>query len=274
MYRTVYRLRGVALGSLVVLLAGCDLGQSPSPEFRLTTFPIPGRTYSNITIIAVFDHSMSAPDCPDKRVVAYTGETGQEEKAAGLFNFGCGDLSAFGQPGGAPFTINGNYRNHRDVGLADLLLYDGHPAYDFLTTDLCPGTSTTPSELCPLPGQRGRVRLRAAADGVVACTDFDGGEGCPEGPGVVKIRHREDFHTVYMHLESAEVRTGDRIAAGQSIGVAGARGSNGQNDFFPHLHFEVRQGTIPVDPYGWEPTDRADPYTSAASYWMWADAEE
>ena len=268
---TAIPFRSLAPVALGLLVGACDLGLSASPDFRLTTFPLPNRTHSSITITSVFDHSMSTPYCPDGRVVAYTGETGDEQPTVRLANFGCGDLHAFRREGGGPFVVNGNYRNYPIIGGAEILLYDAHPGYDFRTSDLCPGTSTTPTDLCPIPGMVGRVRLQAAADGIVACSDFDGGAGCPEGPGVVKIQHQDDFHTVYMHMESADVVTGDVVVAGQAIGVAGARGPSGPDHFSPHLHFEVRHGTVPVDPYGWEPTDRKDPYTVGSSYWMWPE---
>jgi murein DD-endopeptidase MepM/ murein hydrolase activator NlpD len=50
--------------------------------------------------------------------------------------------------------------------------------------------------------------------------------------------------TLYAHLASTTVRPGARIAAGQIIGTVGTTGfSTG-----PHLHFQVRQHGVPIDP--------------------------
>lgn len=275
MKTTAIRLRRLAPCGLALLLGACekkgsivdaDVCESTPSEVRLTAFPLPNRTHLSVPINSVFDHSMPTPYCPDGRVVAYTGEVGQGPERRTMASFGCGDLNGFKQAGGSRFHVNGNYTG---AGFPEFLFYDGHPAYDFRTSDLCPATLTAPTDICPLPGKVGRVRVWAAEAGTVACSDFDGGGGCPEGPGVVKIRHLNNFHTIYMHLESAAVHTGDAVAAAQDIGVAGGRGNSGPDDFAPHLHFEVRKGTVPVDPYGWEPADGADPYTTAASYWMW-----
>jgi hypothetical protein len=269
MNTTAIYVRRLAPYGLAMLLGACDQGTvMPDTEFRLTAFPLPNRTHSSVGINTVFDHSMPTLYCPDGRVVAFTGETGSGQPIKLLANFGCGDLYGFAQAGGGSFHVNGNYTG---IGTPGILYYDGHPGYDFRTSDQCPGTSATPTDLCPLPGKTGRIRVRAAAAGVVACSDFDGHGGCPEGPGVVKIKHQDNYYTIYMHLESAAVQTGDSVAAGQDIGVGGGRGESGPDDFLPHLHFEVRKGTVPVDPYGWEPTDEKDPYTRASSYWMWSD---
>jgi murein DD-endopeptidase MepM/ murein hydrolase activator NlpD len=50
--------------------------------------------------------------------------------------------------------------------------------------------------------------------------------------------------TLYAHLASTTVQPGARIAAGQLIGTVGTTGfSTG-----PHLHFQVRQHGVPIDP--------------------------
>jgi murein DD-endopeptidase MepM/ murein hydrolase activator NlpD len=54
---------------------------------------------------------------------------------------------------------------------------------------------------------------------------------------VVLIEH-EDCRTFYAHLSRINVRSGEKVRAGQKIGEIGSTGlSTG-----PHLHFEVRTG--------------------------------
>jgi murein DD-endopeptidase MepM/ murein hydrolase activator NlpD len=79
----------------------------------------------------------------------------------------------------------------------------------------------------------------AAADGVVAWADVRGGYG-----NCVIIDHGNQFATLYAHQSQFAVGIGDRVRAGQVIGFVGSTGlSSG-----PHLHFEVRDLGIPVDP--------------------------
>ena len=53
--------------------------------------------------------------------------------------------------------------------------------------------------------------------------------------------------TAYAHQSQVLVREGQRVETGQQIGVIGSTGySTG-----PHLHFEVRQGGVVVDPLAW-----------------------
>jgi murein DD-endopeptidase MepM/ murein hydrolase activator NlpD len=50
-----------------------------------------------------------------------------------------------------------------------------------------------------------------------------------------------------MHQEEIYVKEGDRVKAGQAIGVAGETGRVSG----PHLHFEVFVGGVQVDPLAW-----------------------
>jgi murein DD-endopeptidase MepM/ murein hydrolase activator NlpD len=67
----------------------------------------------------------------------------------------------------------------------------------------------------------------------------------PSGYGLYLIvAHGGGVSTLYGHLESTAVVSGDPVAAGAEIGRVGSTGlSTG-----PHLHFEVRRGGRPVDP--------------------------
>jgi murein DD-endopeptidase MepM/ murein hydrolase activator NlpD len=73
--------------------------------------------------------------------------------------------------------------------------------------------------------------VRAVGDGVVALAGRQNGYG-----NVVQIQHSYGRSTLYAHLSRIDVRVGQRIEQGQSVGAVGATGwATG-----PHLHFEFR----------------------------------
>lgn len=81
--------------------------------------------------------------------------------------------------------------------------------------------------------------IRAAADGVVLRAGPRGGYG-----QAVEIDHGAGRSTLYAHASALDVKPGDRVAQGQTIGQVGQSGrATG-----PHLHFEVRQDGKPIDP--------------------------
>ena len=67
----------------------------------------------------------------------------------------------------------------------------------------------------------------------------------PEGYGnFIELRHPNGMTTMYAHLSRIDVASGDRVLAGERIGLVGSTGySTG-----PHLHFEVRRGGDQVNP--------------------------
>lgn len=81
----------------------------------------------------------------------------------------------------------------------------------------------------------------AADTGTVieAATGWNGGYG-----NVVKIRHDNGLVTVYAHLQSVKVYSGQRVSRGQVIGLIGNSGYS----FGPHLHFEVIKNGVKVNP--------------------------
>lgn len=86
----------------------------------------------------------------------------------------------------------------------------------------------------------------AAADAEVMFVGYDRAFG-----NLVILRHRDDLVTVYAHNRDTVVRVGQRVRAGDKIAHVGQSGrSEG-----PHLHFEVREGTTPVDPLRHLPED-------------------
>ncbi len=66
---------------------------------------------------------------------------------------------------------------------------------------------------------------------------------------MVVIDHGNGFQTLYAHMNAYYVETGTDVAKGQQIGEVGSTG----NSTGPHLHFELRQGTIQRNPIGFLP---------------------
>jgi len=60
----------------------------------------------------------------------------------------------------------------------------------------------------------------------------------------VIIKHDKDFVTYYAHCTQILVKPGQWVTKGQSIALVGSTGlSTG-----PHVHFEIRQNGVPLDP--------------------------
>lgn len=91
--------------------------------------------------------------------------------------------------------------------------------------------------------------------------DFSGPKGSPiyaTGDGVVEktvksktgygnniiINHGYGYKTRYAHLNSINVKKGDKIKRGQKIGTLGNTGKSSG----PHLHYEVIKNNVPVNP--------------------------
>jgi murein DD-endopeptidase MepM/ murein hydrolase activator NlpD len=86
------------------------------------------------------------------------------------------------------------------------------------------------------------LRLRAVANGVVRATGYAGGY---EGYGMVVLLDLPGpYSALYAHLSDVDVRVGDRVRAGERIGLAGCTGSCTGT----HLHFELKRAGAPVDP--------------------------
>lgn len=81
--------------------------------------------------------------------------------------------------------------------------------------------------------------VRSAAEGVITRVT----EGKHYGK-FVDIRHRLGFTTRYAHLNKSLVKKGQRVKAGQVIGLSGNTGATTG----PHLHFELRRSGRSVRP--------------------------
>lgn len=81
--------------------------------------------------------------------------------------------------------------------------------------------------------------IRAAAGGVVRDAGRRGGYG-----KTVEIDHGDGTSTVYAHASKLLVEKGQRVEAGQPLGLVGQTGQATG----PHLHFELRRHDHPVNP--------------------------
>lgn len=88
--------------------------------------------------------------------------------------------------------------------------------------------------------------ILAAEDGVVIFSGFLKGYG-----NVVIIKHEGDYFTVYAHNKYNTVKENEFVKRGQVIGKVGQTG----NATTPHLHFEIRRGTKPLNPLDFLSTD-------------------
>ncbi|MEA2041374.1 MAG: M23 family metallopeptidase [Bacteroidota bacterium] len=62
---------------------------------------------------------------------------------------------------------------------------------------------------------------------------------------VIAIQHDNNIVSFYKHNSSVLKKTGDRVAAGESIAIAG---NSGENTTGTHLHFELWKNGTPVNP--------------------------
>jgi murein DD-endopeptidase MepM/ murein hydrolase activator NlpD len=122
--------------------------------------------------------------------------------------------------------------------------YQGHNGVDFAVRDLAEMT-------------KGVAVLAAAAGTVAALRDgmpdanvrargeaSVKGRECGNG---VRLAHDGGWETQYCHLRrgSLAVRRGERVEAGQRLGLVGMSGLAE----FPHLHFTVRQRSETIEPF-------------------------
>lgn len=82
--------------------------------------------------------------------------------------------------------------------------------------------------------------VHAAADGIVLHAGWNGGYG-----RCVIIDHGNNYQTWYAHLSRMDVIEGEEIRQGEVLGAVGTTGRSTGS----HLHYEVRIGSTPVNPY-------------------------
>src|SRR3954451_2111487 len=66
----------------------------------------------------------------------------------------------------------------------------------------------------------------------------------PEYGLFVLLDHPEEYQTMYGHLSRIIVTVGDTVASGEVVGLSG----NSGRSTAPHLHFEIRQHGVSLDP--------------------------
>jgi murein DD-endopeptidase MepM/ murein hydrolase activator NlpD len=82
--------------------------------------------------------------------------------------------------------------------------------------------------------------VRVTADGIVVFADWSGRYG-----KLIVIDHGNGLQTYYAHLSQFDVVPGQEIRRGDVLGRSGGTGRVTS----PHLHYEVRMGGTPVNPY-------------------------
>ncbi|MDP6350996.1 MAG: M23 family metallopeptidase [Alphaproteobacteria bacterium] len=132
---------------------------------------------------------------------------------------------------------------HRDYRCG-LLSYPDHLGTDIRVPDLVAMDRGVPV----VAAMAGVVRATrdGMADSGTGEADSDDTAGRALGNAVV-VGHDGGLTTIYGHLRngSVVVAEGDRVAAGDILGQMGLSGRTA----FPHLHFEVRLGKRPIDPF-------------------------
>ena len=79
-------------------------------------------------------------------------------------------------------------------------------------------------------------------DGEVIVSDQSGGK--------IFIKHDDGTVTRYYHLSKRFPKTGDRVKAGEQIGMVGGIGASGKKAFNEHLHFEtISKRGVRTDPF-------------------------
>lgn len=85
--------------------------------------------------------------------------------------------------------------------------------------------------------------VRCVLPGIVSKTGYEiGGYG-----KYVVVSHSGGIDTLYGHLYISSVVPGQKMMAGEAIGLGGTTG----NATGPHLHFETRYRGVPIDPIPW-----------------------
>jgi murein DD-endopeptidase MepM/ murein hydrolase activator NlpD len=86
------------------------------------------------------------------------------------------------------------------------------------------------------------AQIKAADSGYVVESGWSN-----EGYGnYIVIDHRNGFQTLYGHLSRLFVNAGESVGKGALIGLMGTTG----NSTGPHLHFEIRQSGVQINPFG------------------------
>lgn len=97
-----------------------------------------------------------------------------------------------------------------------------------------------------------RTPVHVTADGVVSSARWGGAYG-----KLVVVDHGNGLETYYAHLSQWLVVPGQEVRLGDVIGLSGATGRVTS----PHVHYEVRVGGTPVNPYKYLAKPKISPPT-------------
>lgn len=97
--------------------------------------------------------------------------------------------------------------------------------------------------------------IHPSRDGVVVFTGFVAGYG-----NTVIVKHDEGWTTLYGHAKAIKAKVGDKVTTKSVLALVGSTGrSTG-----PHLHYELRQNGVAVDPMGFDPPSGSTRIQNAA----------
>lgn len=82
--------------------------------------------------------------------------------------------------------------------------------------------------------------VKAILDGTVIVAAFTSEDG-----NIIQIQHANNIVSVYKHNSALLKRQGDPVRAGESIAFIGDSGDHSEG---PHLHFEIWESGVPVNP--------------------------
>jgi murein DD-endopeptidase MepM/ murein hydrolase activator NlpD len=82
--------------------------------------------------------------------------------------------------------------------------------------------------------------IKAVMDGTIVMADYTTKSGF-----VVQIQHRNNLVSIYKHCSAVLKQVGEKVSAGDPIAVVG---NTGELTTGPHLHFELWEDGIPIDP--------------------------
>ncbi|MBM3312945.1 MAG: hypothetical protein FJY80_15730, partial [Candidatus Aminicenantes bacterium] len=79
----------------------------------------------------------------------------------------------------------------------------------------------------------------ATADGTVEEAGLSGASG-----RMIRLRHKRNYETYYLHLARILVKKGDRVEGGKQIGTVGSSGESTG----PHLDYRIKEGGVYINP--------------------------
>ncbi len=252
---TVSRIMGVLM--VFLLIASFSEAQITPMQERSLSFPIhdattiyvptpysnPGSSKPGCPVTAIYDHSYGTTGVPGNLKPKSVG-LNDKNKIVQAFNLDIGervwdnDLGYSNRTGEAYFKDGPiNYVGARPgTPPANYLQYDGHVGIDYGVT---------------------KQTVYPAAEGIVLPI---GSTRTDDNGLYVKIKHEGlNLCTSYLHLDSIQVKEGDKVYTNTPIGISGNTGplnSDGTSRYGYHLHFQVTlldlngNEKFYVDPYG------------------------